>query len=169
MITYERPGDPGPFPFRIISVLTNAFCPISPFCPISLRFRVAGQKKSPHSCGEIKSGDSRVRTCDLPHVKRMLSQLSYISNERDYTLAAEKKQDFFHCFSRAAGLTPEHRRKYAGAPPFPAFPDIFPYGGSRFGGRFSPAPPLTGRWPGWHPCTCPPARRSGDSACPPPD
>ena len=26
------------------------------------------------------SGDNRVRTCDLPHVKRMLSQLSYISN-----------------------------------------------------------------------------------------
>lgn len=26
-------------------------------------------------------GDNRVRTCDLPHVKRMLSQLSYISNE----------------------------------------------------------------------------------------
>ena len=28
-------------------------------------------------------GDNRVRTCDLPHVKRMLSQLSYISDFSD--------------------------------------------------------------------------------------
>ena len=38
------------------------------------------------------SGDNRVRTCDLPHVKRMLSQLSYNSNANDYNRSPRKWQ-----------------------------------------------------------------------------
>jgi hypothetical protein len=43
----------------------------------------------------LERGDNRVRTCDLPHVKRMLSQLSYISNGANYTGRVYKKQVFF--------------------------------------------------------------------------
>ena len=35
---------------------------------------------------QISSGDNRTRTCDPLHVKQMLSQLSYVSNEINYTI-----------------------------------------------------------------------------------
>ena len=35
---------------------------------------------------QISSGDNRTRTCDPLHVKQMLSQLSYVSNETNYTI-----------------------------------------------------------------------------------
>ena len=45
-------------------------------------------KRAPNCANAPKTynGDNRTRTCDPLHVKQMLSQLSYVSNETNYTI-----------------------------------------------------------------------------------
>ena len=74
---------------------------------------------------QISSGDNRTRTCDPLHVKQMLSQLSYVSNNNiDYTTSGRfYKQKIFRIAERdryEGKRFPVRKKVYSITPsPFP--------------------------------------------------